>query len=75
MGQPPHVAKVGDVDAALMLFEPGEQVGPAVADLLFGKASPGGRLPVSFPEVSEKRFTQEKCCWARAGGGASLRTL
>jgi len=47
-------------DAALALFMPGEQVGPAVAALLEGESSPGGRLPVSLPRASEKRFTQQQ---------------
>lgn len=47
-------------DAALALFMPGEQVGPAVAQLLDGSASPGGRLPVSFPLPMEPRFTQQQ---------------
>jgi len=48
------------VDAALMLFMPGEMTGSGVASLLTGKASPGGRLPVSFPRNDEKRFTLEQ---------------
>jgi len=47
---------IDNVDAALLLFEPGEQVGPAVAMLLTGEAAPGGRLPVSIPEPDEDRF-------------------
>lgn len=47
-------------DAALALFMPGEQVGPAVAQLLDGTASPGGRLPVSLPRQDEQRFTQQQ---------------
>jgi len=47
-------------DAVLMMFMPGEQIGPAVAQLLTGAASPGGRLPVSMPKVGEKRFTKEQ---------------
>lgn len=47
-------------DAVLLLFEPGEQVGPAVAALLTGKASPGGRLPISLPKVGESRFTSKQ---------------
>jgi len=47
---------IDQADAALMLFGPGEQVGPALADLLTGKAAPGGRLPISLPKVGEKRF-------------------
>lgn len=48
---------IKDADAALLMFGPGEQVGVAFAQLLSGEATPRGRLPVSFPEVGEKRFT------------------
>ena len=30
----------------------GIEAGPAIADILFGRASPAGRLPVSFPRAS-----------------------
>jgi beta-glucosidase len=51
---------IESVDAALMLFMPGEMAGIAVASLLTGSASPGGRLPVSFPKTGEKRFTERQ---------------
>jgi len=51
---------VESADAALLMFMPGEQVGPAVAALLLGGASPGGRLPVSLPKTDEHRFTGEQ---------------
>jgi beta-glucosidase len=36
-------------DAALMAFWPGSEGGSAVADALFGRVSPAGRLTVSWP--------------------------
>jgi len=37
------------VDAALLLFMPGEQVGTAVARMLTGEEAPAGRLPITMP--------------------------
>ncbi len=38
------------VDAAVFVWYPGMEGGRAVADVLFGDASPAGRLPLTFPE-------------------------
>lgn len=41
---------IDDVDAILFAWHPGTMAGPAVNDLLIGKAVPSGRLPVSWPK-------------------------
>eukprot|EP00756_Hemistasia_phaeocysticola_P001761 Hpha_TRINITY_DN11228_c0_g1::TRINITY_DN11228_c0_g1_i1::g.167526::m.167526/K05349/bglX; beta-glucosidase len=49
------------VPAILTNFLPGEQVGPAIADVLFGKAAPSAKLPVTFPnKENEQGMTIEQ---------------
>ncbi|MDR3128979.1 MAG: beta-glucosidase BglX [Tannerellaceae bacterium] len=39
------------VNAYLFNFHPGTMGGPAITDLLFGKAVPSGKLPISYPKM------------------------
>lgn len=51
-GRPLTIAQEVDAsDAVIYMFHPGTMGGPAIADLLFGKASPSGKTPVTFPRM------------------------
>ena len=52
-GRPLAIPDMADkADAILMTWFLGNQAGPALADILFGKAAPGGKLPISFPRTT-----------------------
>ncbi|KAL1626830.1 hypothetical protein SLS56_006646 [Neofusicoccum ribis] len=44
---------LGAVDAVMQAWYAGQQVGTALARLLFGDVAPSGKLPVSFPRSEE----------------------
>ncbi len=43
---------IDQFDALIYAWHPGSMGGPAIADTLFGRCVPSGKLPVSFPTMS-----------------------
>ena len=71
-GSPMNLAEVHELcDAVLLTWYPGEEGGNAVADLLFGKASPSGKLPITFP----KSFAQLPAYESYGMSGRTYRYL
>jgi beta-glucosidase len=52
-GRPLAIERLAErAPAILETWFLGIEAGPAIADILLGRASPGGRLPISFPRAS-----------------------
>ena len=52
-GRPLAIPEIDDrADAILNTWMLGVEAGPALADVIFGRVSPAGRLPISFPRAT-----------------------
>jgi beta-glucosidase len=53
VGSPVAMPWIHQVSAVLQTWYLGQETGNAIADILFGKANPSGKLPTSFPKKLE----------------------
>lgn len=69
-GGPVLMPWLGKVPAVLEAWYPGEEDGNAVADLLFGKANPSGKLTVTFPKSESDTPAHTPLTYPGVGGTA-----
>lgn len=71
-GRPLTLPEEAELSAALVYsFHPGTMGGPALANVLAGKAVPGGKLPVSMPRM----VGQEPLYYARKNTGRPVEQM
>jgi beta-glucosidase len=74
-GGPVAMPWLGQVSGVLQMWYPGQELGNAVADVLFGDAEPGGRLPQTFPKTlsDNSAFTDDPLTYPGKDGHVAYR--
>jgi beta-glucosidase len=74
-GGPVAMPWLDQVSSVLQMWYPGQELGNAVADVLFGDAEPGGRLPQTFPKQlsDNSAFTDDALTYPGKDGHVEYR--
>jgi beta-glucosidase len=76
-GRPRVINRIADnASAVLMAYNPGNEGGPAVADVLFGDFNPCGKLPFTYPRFANALMTYDHKAFETEGfDNAGIRPL
>jgi beta-glucosidase len=69
-GRPRIISRIADrVQAVVMAYNPGNEGGRAIADVLFGDYNPSGKLPITYPRSPGYFPTYDAQGFGAAAGG------
>src|SRR5258708_4566757 len=70
-GRPSIISRIADAaNAIVMAYNPGNEGGQAIADILFGDVNPSGKLPITYPRSPNRLFTYDHKAFEGEDGGA-----
>src|SRR5256884_3348710 len=59
-GRPRIISRIADpAGAIVMAYNPSNEGGQAIADILFGDVNPSGKLPITYPRSTNHLFTYD----------------
>ena len=68
-GRPRIISRIDSANAIVMAYNPGNEGGQAIADILFGDVNPSGKLPITYPRSPNRLFTYDHRVFEGEDGG------